>query len=967
MAEAASAPATLRRRLLALAAGLALFSVGMSVLLVAFKLDNTLRELRHGRFSLVAGDVARVVEHSLSLGMDLADLGALDALLQRRGRADDEILSIDVADAAGRVLYSSAAERRARAMPAAWRAALRRPPSGAGTAAAAAGWRWRGSAADADDAAVAGAFVDNSFAVPQGYVAVRYASGREGQARRDLAAALWPAALAVLGAAAAALCLLATWLARRFERELARAVAGVDGKLPAAGGDGWAALVGPALRQLDGAEAALAAWRAGAPAAPPAGAPAPMHDDAEALPGRRLGRLGMAAMLLIAAAAMAALCGYALLRAEGALLDEAAGKAEAVALSLAGTFERAALLGIPLARITGVAAALDEVRARNGELAGLAVLAGGATLYQSGDAGAARPALSRSVPLASADGAGARLQVALDPGVVEQLFAELALDFAVILLVALFLMLELADALTGALLLRPLRTLCRDARALGAGRLGVAVAADHPGAMGALALALQRRQARVLADYRACRRRLADQLAARHGTDADAPARAALAALRRLRDRFGLVHGAPRALPPERAGALGSMRAPFFLLLLAEDLSRGFLPIYAGQMATGALAIPPGAVVGLPIFLFMFIVAVSQPGLGAWSERRGRRPAFLFAAALAVAAHLLSAQAASLAGLLAWRAAAGLAWAGAFVAAQGMVLAYTDQSSRAKGLAGFVAVVLVSLACGPALGGLLADALGYRATFLLAALLAAAALLLAWRTLPRAAPAPGVATARPAGVGALPLHPLRNWRFLGLLLLAAVPAKLILVAFCYYLMPLYLAAAGYSAAMAGRVIMVYSVVMVLLLPLGADAFERLRRRRRITPHAWFVGAGVACSGLAGGAMLLPSEIMAATVLAGVLGAAQALSISAQAAMVPQLARREIARHGEAVVYGYYRLVERIGSALGPLVAGAMLQLLGFRLSFLALGGVVFACGLLFALLFARPSQLTAAPAPAVAP
>jgi predicted MFS family arabinose efflux permease len=386
-------------------------------------------------------------------------------------------------------------------------------------------------------------------------------------------------------------------------------------------------------------------------------------------------------------------------------------------------------------------------------------------------------------------------------------------------------------------------------------------------------------------------------------------------------------------------------------------------------MATGALAIPPGAVVGLPIFLFMFIVAVSQPGLGAWSERRGRRPAFLLAAALAVAAHLLSAQAASLAGLLAWRAAAGLAWAGAFVAAQGMVLAYTDQSSRAKGLAGFVAVVLVSLACGPALGGLLADALGYRATFLLAALLAAAALLLAWRTLPRAAPAPapGAATARPAGVGALPLHPLRNWRFLGLLLLAAVPAKLILVAFCYYLMPLYLAAAGYSAAMAGRVIMVYSVVMVLLLPLGADAFERLRRRRRITPHAWFVGAGVACSGLAGGAMLLPSEIMAATVLAGVLGAAQALSISAQAAMVPQLARREIARHGEAVVYGYYRLVERIGSALGPLVAGAMLQLLGFRLSFLALGGVVFACGLLFALLFARPSQLTAAPAPAVAP
>ncbi len=683
------------------------------------------------------------------------------------------------------------------------------------------------------------------------------------------------------------------------------------------------------------------------------------------VPGKRLSTLGMIGMLLIVAAAMAVISWCALVQADRALVDETARKANGVAHSLAGTFERAAQVGIPLRAMPGIAASLEEVRARHVELARISVVVGGVPMYEARTAESKRsaPLLVQTIPIPLATGGHEQLEVAVDPRFIQRLFSELALDFVVILVVAVFIMIELIYLLTGELVVSPLRAFCQSTVALANGRLGAGIPVDYPGALRNLALTFRQRQARLMADFSASRNRLSALLATHRrngrGRENNGDVRADVRALRQIRSRFGLARSAPHALPFDNASALGSMRAPFFLLLLAEDLSRGFLPMYARDMDLGGIAISENAVVGLPIFLFMFIVAVSQPALGAWSERCGRRNAFMIGAGIAVAAHLLSAQATSLAGLLTWRAGAGISWAIAFVAAQSMVLDYTDKSSRAKGLASFVTVILVSLACGPAVGGVLADGIGYRATFLVAALLAGGALMVAWRTLPRHRSDMQAAQSarRVATIGELPLHPLKNWRFLGLLLLAAVPAKLILVAFFYYLMPLYLTSAGYSATMAGRVIMIYSVIMIVLVPISGDFFDRLRRQYRIAPHAWFVGFGIAFSGLASIAMMVPNEITAATLLAGMLGAAQAISISAQAAMVPELTRAEIAKHGEAVVYGYYRLVERIGSALGPIVAATMLQLFSFRLSFIVLGMIVFACGVLFALLYARTSQL----------
>jgi len=164
----------------------------------------------------------------------------------------------------------------------------------------------------------------------------------------------------------------------------------------------------------------------------------------------------------------------------------------------------------------------------------------------------------------------------------------------------------------------------------------------------------------------------------------------------------------------DAALVLGAMRAPFLLLLLADDLSRSFLPLFAAGLPVGPLPMSPTLVASLPIAAFMLVVALSQPVLGGWSERIGRRRSLLAAAALACVAHLLSAQAGTLLELAGLARGGGAAWAIAFVAAQGYVLDHTDAHTRTAGLAAFVGIIMVSMICGPSIGGILADGIGYR-------------------------------------------------------------------------------------------------------------------------------------------------------------------------------------------------------------------------------------------------------------
>ena len=384
---------------------------------------------------------------------------------------------------------------------------------------------------------------------------------------------------------------------------------------------------------------------------------------------------------------------------------------------------------------------------------------------------------------------------------------------------------------------------------------------------------------------------------------------------------------------PWRSTSAAAVRPALFLFMLTEELTRPFLPNWARQLAPTGTAVSPEMLAGLPLVLFLAVVALLQWPLAGWSQRHGRRKGFVLGALLSAVGLALAAASGAYAGFLAARTLSAVGFALVFVSAQGAVIDGSGPADRARSLAQFVRAILVAGLCGPPLGGLIADYGGVPLTFAACAALALLAAAIANGQWPADRPAPAHPTPAPDAPG-LWQGALRQPGLLALLLGCAMPAKLLLAALWFYLIPVSLQDAGHSSAVIGRLQTIYPLTMVLLVPLAARWADRWGQRSTFV----LVGGLLAgCSALlAWPAGTSPAAL--ALVLLG-LGLGQALSIAPQSALVADFASRAAAHQGAAIL-GLFRLVERSGSALGPASGALLLAAWGLGPALATLGAVV---------------------------
>ncbi|MBL8248484.1 MAG: MFS transporter, partial [Candidatus Competibacter sp.] len=147
----------------------------------------------------------------------------------------------------------------------------------------------------------------------------------------------------------------------------------------------------------------------------------------------------------------------------------------------------------------------------------------------------------------------------------------------------------------------------------------------------------------------------------------------------------------------------------------------------------------------------------------------------------------------------------------------------------------------------------------------------------------------------------------------------------------------------YETATGGRVMMSYFVLMILLGPLAARWADRSNR------HRSFVILGGVLSGTGVFSVLYWNDLWA--VLAGVtaLGLGQALLTAPTLALIPEISARECQRFGQATVLGALRVIERIGSVAGPLLAAWVLGQFGYAGSAASSGVIVIAGSVLLGL------------------
>jgi len=565
-------------------------------------------------------------------------------------------------------------------------------------------------------------------------------------------------------------------------------------------------------------------------------------------------------------------------------------------------------------------------------------------------------------------GAGT-LHLGIDSAFLAKASTDLALDLLSVVIVSVLLTFEVLQLVVVLVMRRALTLRQLDERVEEGDFRATLPAGAPPGPTGDRALedgvrtALDRVNARyagLAAQMGELRRRLLDA-----GVSVDDPrigrAEAGLAALSR-RFRFREAGAAP---PPPLN--LVFLRLPVFLFCLSEELSRPFLPAYAKSFAGEVPWLTPDFVVSLPITLFMLIWALSQPGGARFSERWGRARSFTIGALLGAVGLALTAGAGSLAELMLWRGLTALGYGLVLITAQGIVVDHTTPRNRATGMAMFIGALLAAGVCGPVGGGIIADRVGIRATFLLGAVLALAAglsvgLMLRGRVAACRPAGAGTGTGAGQGAGAdmrpamgsvLPLF--RDLRFSALMVLSAVPTKIASTAFLFCLVPLMLTADGASKAEIGRVQMMYFVAFILISPLVAGLSDRWQARRG------FIAAG----GIGTLASCLPIVVTqapwGAPLAVALFGLSQALVGAPQLTLVSQ-----IARDGglpETAAIGWYRLVERLGGALGPVAAMTVAVATSYREAMLGIGLLCGASAVVFWILFRtrRPAAPAARP------
>lgn len=646
------------------------------------------------------------------------------------------------------------------------------------------------------------------------------------------------------------------------------------------------------------------------------------------------------------------------------LVPETEAKAATEAASVRALMLKAVSYGIPFDGLNGVDRTFEEIFSENPEFSYAGVTnSEGTLLYQYGKEpqGALvhfhSPALLAamrdptvpwqvarvgsqyvvSVPVIAEGKPLGVLHMGIDSVFVDRVLLEVMLDVLVVLVVSLFFTLELLNFMAGARLASGLGEFGKQVERMRSGDFTATARTRANDEIGRLLRRIDAAVDHLNVRYEFLAGELQEKLRTANAARREA-LRPAMAALEGIGKRFKFGSADKGADLDEMN--LNRIRAPLFAFIIAEELTRSYLPSYVNQLLVTVPGISPQVVIGLPIMLFMLIVALGQPYLGSWSERVGRRKAMLLGAGIATVGFLATALAYNLYDLLVWRSLCALGYAMVFVAAQGYVLDRTGQQNRAQGFALFIGAIMVATVCGPSIGGILADNLGFRAAFGVSAIMSFLSILAILRLPAVEARSANVKPSRGPRMREI-MALIVNRRFMTLTGLAAMPAKVILTGVCFYLVPLYIVSLGNTSAMAGRMLMVYAVMMVVIVPLSARLSDSSMHRDR------YVSVGLIVSGLSGLLLLLSDNILVLFGTVFLLGLGQALSIAAQSALVAEHCQEEIRIYGHDAVYGVYRLLERLGNALGPLMASLLVVFWGYQGAFVALSGLVLICGIAF--------------------
>lgn len=396
-----------------------------------------------------------------------------------------------------------------------------------------------------------------------------------------------------------------------------------------------------------------------------------------------------------------------------------------------------------------------------------------------------------------------------------------------------------------------------------------------------------------------------------------------------------------------RPSSGAQIRIPLFLMMFSEELSRSFLPLFVERLSPADTGFSTEFLVSLPITLFMLLAAIFTPLGGMITDKIGARRVFLIGVIPAAIGYFGTFMTLGYYDFVFWRCLSGIGYGLIFIAAQAWVSESSVGKNRARNMSVFVGAVFVGMICGPPIGGIIAGRLGYEVTFLMSAGMSLMAGVIVYRLLDN--------TRRYQTTQSRSWLNLKVWRtlvldprFFSVTFLLAVPGKFVSTGFFFFLVPLYLSELGNSQSVIGWIMMLYGIVTFAGLSMASWIADQTGR------YTLVAAIGVALTGIGCLAGLPKAGIFDGTwavVIAIVcLGIGHALSLTSQLAIVQEVATVHRDSIGQASAMSVYRLIERLGLVLGPLVAAPLAIVFGYGGAIAWIGVITLGCVVLFSIL-----------------
>ena len=363
-------------------------------------------------------------------------------------------------------------------------------------------------------------------------------------------------------------------------------------------------------------------------------------------------------------------------------------------------------------------------------------------------------------------------------------------------------------------------------------------------------------------------------------------------------------------------------RIPLFVFCFAEELQKSFLPLFVAEFYSENDLFSRDIMMGLPISAFMFVIAVFTPFAGKLVDKFGNKPLFLAGLVPAIGGYLMCYLAQSGNDIFLGRSMTAIGYAVITISCQSYIASVVVAENRARGMAVFVGVLMSATMCGTAIGAILADWLGFKAVFLFAIGFALVAALLGWGMLSTDLPEPELKKT-PVNLSKSPIATLlRNSQFVLIVLFCAIPAKVILTGFLYLFVPIYLASLEATQSEIGRVMMLYSLIIIPLSPFASGFADRLGK------NLWMVIIATIASGIVLLGLYQNASVAMVLGVVAALGGVHAFLKAPLIVAAMEAAEKspDITRTG---ALSLLRTSERIGSVIGPVVVAGMLVVLDF--------------------------------------